>query len=95
MPPVHGHQIDIHVDDEIALSGSSAEVDVFPVGGFTEDHHAVGIFCVEVVEKTLGGERVVHPVANRVTQFVLGHPPMDRQRCDQVYVIDSGFGCQV
>ena len=70
-------------------------MDVLSVGGFTENDHAVGILGVEVVEKALGGERLVDTVPDRVAEFTLGHPTVDGQGGDQVHVIDTGVGRQV
>ena len=92
---VHRHQVDVDVDDQVALGGPTAEVDVLAVGGLAEDDHAVGVLGVEVVEKALGGERVVDAVPDRVAEFVLGHPPVDGQGGDQVHVVDTGIGRQV
>ena len=66
MATVHGHQVDVDVNHQVAFSGPSAELHVFTVRGLAQYHHAVRIFGVVVVEATVGSEGVVHPVAHRV-----------------------------
>ena len=95
MAAVHGHQVDVDVDEKVAFGGPLTELDVLAVGGLAEHHHAVGILGIVVVEATIGGEGVVHPVAHRVPQLVFGHPPVDGQSGDEVYVVDTGLGGQV
>ncbi len=65
------------------------------MGGLAEDDHAVGVLGIVVVEPARWGEGVVDAVADGVAQFVLGHPPVDGERCDEVHVVDAGLGGQV
>ena len=43
-----------------------------------------------VVERALRGEGVIDAIAEGVTQLVLGHAAMQRQRSDEVNIIDTG-----
>ena len=92
---VHGHEVDVHVDDQVALGGPAAELHVFAVGCLAEYHHAVGILGVVVVEASVGGEGVVHPVADSVPELVLGHAAVDGQGGDEVDVVYAGLGGEV
>ena len=60
--------------------------------GAAELDHPVGILGVVVVERALRGEGVIDAIAERMTKLVLGHAAMERQRSDEVYVIDTGCG---
>ena len=92
---VHGHEVDVDVDDEVALGSPLAELHVLAVGGLAEHHHAVGVLGVVVVEAARRGEGVVDAVADGMAQLVLGHPPVDGQRSDEVHVVDAGLCGQV
>ncbi len=95
MASVHGHQVDVDVDDQVALCGPPAELHVFAVRGFTQHNHAVRIFGVVVVEAAVRGEGVIYPIAHCVAQLVLGHPPVNGQGSDQMDVIHAGLGGKV
>ena len=73
---VHRYQVDVHVHREIAFHSASVELDFFAVLGCAEMSHAIGVFGVVVVEAAARCEGVVDAVADRVAQFVLGHPSM-------------------
>ena len=92
---VHGHEVDVHVDDQVALGGAAADLHLLAVVGDADDDHAVGILCVVVVEPARRGEGVVHPVADGVAQFGSGHAAVQRQRGDDVYVIGARSGGHV
>ena len=57
--------------------------------------HPVGILCVVVVEPATRSEGVVHPVADRVAQLVLGHAPVQGEGGDDLDVVDAGGGRRV
>ena len=46
-------------------------------------------------QQAVGGEGVVDPVAQRVTQLVLGHAPVQGQRGNEHHVVDPGVGRHV
>ena len=58
--------------------------------GAAELDHPVGILGIVVVERALRGEGVIDAIAEGVTQLVLGHAAMQRQRSDEVNIIDTG-----
>jgi hypothetical protein len=65
------------------------------VGRLAEDHHAIGVFGIVVVEQSARRERVVDAITDRVTQLGLGHTSVQRQCGDDVHVIDAGLGGHV
>ena len=65
------------------------------MAGLADHRHAVGILGIVVVQGAPRLERVVHPVADGVAQLHLGHPAMQRQRRDDVDVVDPGLRRQI
>ena len=68
---VHGDEVDVHVDEEVALGRPLVDLDHLAVVGGAEDGEVVGVLGVVLVEQAARVERVVDAVADRVAQFVL------------------------
>ena len=92
---VHGHQVDVHVHQQVALRGPAVHGDQLVVVGAAQLHHAVGVLGVVVVERALRGEGVEHPLAQGVAQLVVGHPAVQGQSRDQVHVVHPRGGRHV
>ena len=87
---VHGHEVDVHVDEQVALGRPLGDLDLLALVGLAEEREVVGVLGVEVVEQAVGGEGVVDPVAHRVAQLGLGHAPVQGEGGDEVDVVDAG-----
>ena len=92
---VHGHQVDVHVDQEVRGGGPLVDLDVLALVGLAQVDQVVGVLGVVLGQKAVGGEGVVDPVAQGVAQLGLGHPAVQRQGGDQHDVVDAGLGRQV
>ena len=95
MASVHSHEVDVDVDEEIALGGAPVHFDFFAVLGDAEQDHVLGIFGIVVVERAVGCECVVDAIADGVAQLGFGHASMQRERGDEVNVVDAGLGGHV
>ena len=87
---VHGDQVDVDVDEQVGLGGPLVDLDLLTLRGRAEEGEVVGILGVVLVEESAWFERVVDPVAERVAQFELVHPAVQRERADDVDVVDAG-----
>ena len=61
---VHGDEVDVDVDEQVALGGPLVDLDFFALVGGAEEGKVVGVFGVVVVEQAVRCERVVDPVAD-------------------------------
>ena len=87
---VHGHDVDVDVDEQVALGRSLVDLHLLALVGRAEEGEVVGVLRVVVVEEPLRGEGVVHTVADRLAELALGHPAVQRERGDEVHVVDAG-----
>ena len=95
VPAVHGHQVDVDVDQEVRGGGPLVDLDVLARFGLPEMDEVVGVLGVVLGEQAVGGEGVVDPVAQGVAQLVLGHAPVQGQGGDEHHVVDPGVGRHV
>ena len=86
---VHGHQVDVHVDEQVALGGPLGDLHLLALVGLAQERQVLGVLGVEVVEEAVGGEGVIDPVADGVAQLGLGHAPVQGQGGDEVDVVDA------
>ena len=87
---VHGDEVDVHVDDQVALGRPAVDLHLLAVRRGAEVGHAVGVLGVVVVEQPAWGEGVVDAVADGVAQLGLGHAPVEGEGGDEVDVVDAG-----
>ena len=92
---VHRDDVDVHVDEQVALGGPLVDLDLLALVGGAQEGEVVGVLGVVVVEQAVGGEGVVDPVADGVAQLVLGHAPVQGEGGDELHVVDAGRGGQV
>ena len=76
VPAVHRDEVQVHVDDEIALDGLAVELDDLAVVGRADELHPVRVFGVVVVE-AVGPVRVEDLVADDVADLVRRHAAVD------------------
>ena len=90
---VHGYEVDVHIDDEVALGCSSAYLHCFAVIGGADYDHAVRVFGIVIVETARRGERVIYSVAHGVAQLGFGHAAVEGQGGDDVDIFHA-CGCR-
>ncbi len=88
---VHGHEVDIDVDDEVALARAPVDADFLPVARLAETHETVGLFGVVAVV-TIGIERVCDFTTHHPAHLGFGHLPMEGVGNDDVDVVDAVVG---
>ena len=86
---IHRHEVDVHVDEQVALDGTGGDDDLFAMVGLSEMRQCVWVLGIEVVELTTRCKRVVHPVADGVAELGLAHPAVQGERCDEMHVVDT------
>ena len=91
-PAVHGDEVDVDVHEQVGLGGPLVDLDLLALRRRTEEGELIGILRVVLIQHAAGLERVVHPVAERVAQFELVHPAVQREGGDDVHVVDAGVG---
>jgi hypothetical protein len=79
----------VHVDHEVGLGGATVERRELAAGRLADGHVAVGVLRVVVVEP-VGVEAVEHPRPHGAPELRRGHAAVQRERGDQVDVVDSG-----
>ena len=92
---VHGHQVDVHVDQQVGLGGPLVDLHVLALVGHAQVEEVVGVLGVVLGEQAVRGEGVVDTVADGVAQLGLGHPPVEGEGHDELDVVDPGLGRQV
>ena len=90
--PVHGDEIDVDVDDEVALRGPLVDLDLLTLLGGADEQEVVGILGIVVEQQALRCECVVDTIAHGMAQFRLRHSTVQRERSDKLHVVDSGGG---
>ena len=93
--PVHGHQVDVHVDEQIRRGRPLVDLHVLAVVGQAQVDQVVGVLGIVLLQQPLRCEGVVDPVTHTVTHLGFGQPTVKRQRTDQHDVVDPGLGGQI
>ena len=85
---VHRDEVQVDVDDEVALNGSAVELDLFALFGRAEIGHAVGVLAIVVVEllRPVGVEDLV---ADDVANLPVFHAAMHAGRDDHLDIVDA------
>ena len=95
VPAVHGHQVDVDVDQQVALGGPLVDLHVLALVGEAQVDEGVGVLGIVLGEQAVGGEGVVDAVAEGVAELGLGHPPVEGQGHDEGHVVHAGLGRHV
>ena len=95
VPPVHRHQVDVDVDQQVRRGGPLVDLDVLALFGLAQMDEVVGVLGVMLGQQPVRGEGVIDPVAQGVTELVLGHAPVQGQSGDEHDVVDPGVGRHV
>ena len=86
---VHRDDVDVHVDQQVGLGGALGELDGLAVAGLAEVDDLGRVLGVVVVEP-VGIELVEDARADRALELGRRHPAVQRERGDQVDVVDAG-----
>ena len=89
---VHRDEVDVHVDQEVALCGAPVDLDDLALLGLAEVGQRLRVLGIVLEQQAVGREGVEDAVAEGVAQLVVGHPAMQRQRGDEDDVVDAGRG---
>ena len=92
---VHGHQVDVDVDQQVALRGPPVDLDVLALVGEPQVDQRIGVLGVVLGQQAVGGEGVVDAVAQGVAELGFGHPSVEGQGHDQGHVVHAGLGRHV
>ena len=87
MAPVHGHQIDVHVNEEIGLGDTAVDPDPFTQLGFAELNQAIRVLAVVAVEP-VRVVRIEDRPAYAPADFKWLHAPVEGIRDHNLEVID-------
>jgi hypothetical protein len=88
---VHRHEVEVHVDRQIALGDAAIHLDQLAVRRVPEDDHAVRIAAVVVVE-AIRPVLAPHLLADHPLDLGIGHPAVEAERDDDVNVVDAVVG---
>ena len=80
---------EVHVDEQVGLGGAPVQRDGRAVRALADDDVAVRVLGVVVVQ-AVGPERGEGALADGVAQLGGGHPAVQRQRGDELDVLDAG-----
>ena len=86
---VHGHQVDVDVHQQVRSGGPLVDLHFLALVGLADEQEVVGVLGIVLGQQAVGGEGVVDPVAQGVTQLLFGHAAMQRQRRHQLHVVDA------
>ena len=89
VPAVHRDQVDVHVDEQVRLGGALGQLDLLVGARLAEVDDLVRVLGVVVVE-AVGIELVEDAPADRAFELVGRHAAVQRERGDQVDVVDAG-----
>ena len=92
---VHGHQVDVDVDEQVRGGRPLVDLDVLALVGEAEVDQLVGVLGVVLLQQPVGGEGVVDAVTQGVAQLGVGHAAVQRQRRDEHHVVHAGLGGQL
>src|SRR5215210_4865626 len=88
VPPVHGDEVYVHVDDEVALGGPAADAYLLPTLRVPDDRVPLFVLCVVVVEP-VGVEGGHDPLAQGPPELLLRHAPVQPEGRDEVDVLHA------
>ena len=89
VPAVHGHEVDVDVDEQVALGRPPVDLDVLALVGVAEVNEVGGVLGVVLPQQAVGLERVEDPISQRVAQLVLVHAAVQGERGDEHDVVDA------
>jgi hypothetical protein len=89
--PVHRDQVDVHVDEKVALRGPPVDGHHLAEVGALQLHHPVGVLGVVVVV-ALGVVGVEDLLPHHPLHLRLGHPAVERVGDDQMHVVHAAVG---
>ena len=95
VPAVHGDEVDVHVDEQVALGRAAVDLDVLAVVGEPEVDEVRRVLGVVLEQQAVRRERLEDAVAEGVAELGVGHPAVEGERGDQHDVVDAGLGGQV
>ena len=84
-------EIDIDVDDKVALARAPVDADFLSVARLAETHETIGLFGVVAVV-AIGIEGVVDLVTHHPAHFRFRQLPVERVRDDDMDVVDAVMG---
>jgi len=90
---VHRDEVDVHVDEEVALRGAAVERHHFPLSGVLQLHHPVRVLGVVVVV-AVRMEGVEDFLPDHPLHLGVGHSPVERGGDDEMDVVHAGIGEQ-
>ena len=93
MTAVHRDEVQVHVDDEVALDGAAVDFNFLAELRGAEKDHVVFVLGVVVV-KLVGPEFVEDPIADDVPHFEALHAAVDARGDDDFDVVDGVVGQQ-
>ncbi len=88
MPPVHRHERQVYVNDEVGLGRALVQRDLLALGRLADVDIGFGILAVVLVE-AVGPEGAEDAVADDVADLVGRHPAMQAQGGDEVDVLHA------
>ena len=88
MAAVHGHEVVVEVDEEVALGCAPVDAKDFLVSRLADCDHPVGVFGVVVVE-AFGPELFEDARADHALDLPLGHASVERDGDDEVNVVNA------
>ena len=80
---VHRHQVDVDIDDEVALAGPPVEPEVLTVPGLAETHQAV-LFLGVMAVIAIGIVGLVDVLPHHAPHLPLRHLPMESLSCSRL-----------
>src|SRR5919106_800308 len=91
---IHGHQVDVHVHEEVGLGRLPRDLHVLTLVGLPDVCETFGVLGVEVPE-ALRPERAEHPLPDDRFDLLPGHPAVERVRHQELHVLDATAGRQL
>ena len=88
VPAVHGDEVDVHVHQQVALGDAAVDRHLLALFRLADSDVVLlvlGVVVVEAVGVVLGH----YLVAKTVSELGLGHPAVQAEGRDQVYVLDA------
>ena len=82
MSAVHGHEVDVDVDDQVGLGGPSVDLNDLRVVGLAQLDVPVGVLGV-MIAKMVGPEPLEDARPDNVLEFSRGQPAVQADCADQ------------